>query len=142
MRTFLPPLILGAVAAASVILSGCDSAAARHPKRTQKVVLSAEHPNPDVAMEVIDAVEVVLPPGPAGTVGYAWEITSNNARVLEQMGALKPGPLGDAPGAPATTLSFFALKPGRSVLQFALVRPGEAEETPASKCAVTVRVSD
>ena len=125
-----------------VLAFGCDSAPERHPRTTQRVVLSAESEAPDVPMEVISAIEVVLPPGPQGSAGYAWEISSNNVAVLEQMGPMKPAPSADASVSPGAAVSFYALKPGKSVLRFVLVRPGEAEAIPAAKCEVTVRVSD
>jgi hypothetical protein len=131
MKNLLSPVIL---AAALALAAGCESAPERHPRETQRVVLEADKVSPDVAMDVITAVEVVLPPAPAGSEGFAWEITGNNVKVLEQMGPLRQGP-------PAS-MTFYALRPGRSVLHFVLVRPGEAEATPASKCEVTIRVSE
>jgi hypothetical protein len=130
MKFPLSPVIL----AAALALAGCESAPERHPRETQRVLLEADKVSPDVPVEVINAVEVVLPPGPAGSDGYVWEITDNNVKVLEQMGPLRQGP-------PAT-MTFYALRPGRSVLHFVLVRPGEKEATPAAKCEVTVRVSE
>jgi hypothetical protein len=127
MKNLLSPLIL----ASALAFAGCESAPERHPRETQRVVLEADKISPDVAMDVITAVEVVLPPG---SEGYAWEITGNNVKVLEQMGPLRQGP-------PAA-MTFYALRPGRSVLHFALVRPGESEAIPAAKCEVTVRVSE
>ncbi len=131
MKYFPSPVIL---AAALALAAGCESTPERHPRETQRVLLEADKVSPDVPMEVITAVEVVLPPGPAGSEGYVWEITDNNVKVLEQMGPLRQGP-------PAT-MTFYALRPGRSVLHFVLVRPGETEATPAAKCEVTVRVSE
>jgi hypothetical protein len=125
-----------------VAVSGCETAPQRHPRGTQKVVLLPDRISPEVAIEVITAVELVLPPGPRGSAGYVWEITSNNVRVLEQMGPMKPASTGDALQAPMESISFYALKPGRSVLRFVLVRPNEIEATPLEKCEVTVRVSD
>ncbi len=125
-----------------VAVSGCETAPQRHPRGTQTVALSSDRVNPEVAAEVITAVELVLPQGPQGSTGCAWEITANNVRVLEQMGPMRPASGGAALRAPATSISFYALKPGRSVLRFALVRPNEAEATPLAKCEVTVRVSD
>jgi hypothetical protein len=131
MKKLLSPVIL---AAALALVAGCESTPERHPRETQRVVLEADKVTPDVAIEVITAVQVVLPPGPPGSEGFAWEITGNNVKILEQMGPLRQGP-------PAT-MTFYALRPGRSVLHFVLVRPGEAEATPAAKCEVTVRVSE
>jgi hypothetical protein len=141
MKKLLSPLILASGVALMIAMSGCETAPVRHPRETKKVMLSADRANAEVAAEVITAVEFALPPGPQGSVGDAWEITSNNVKVLEQMGPMIPVP-GDGVRAPLTLISFYALKPGRSVLRFVLVKPGEAEATPAAKCEVTVRVSD
>jgi hypothetical protein len=140
MKKILSPLMLAWGLAAAAGLTGCASAPVRHPKETQKVALSINRVAPDLPMAVITAVQFILPPGPAGSEGYVWEITSNNVKVLEQMGPMMPGPPGDGSAAPTTLASFYALKPGRSVVRFVLVRPGEAEATPAAKCEVTVRV--
>jgi hypothetical protein len=123
-------------------LSGCESAPQRHPRSIQTVALSADRVSPDVAIDVVTAVELVLPQGPQGSAGCAWEITSNNVRILEQMGPMRPAPAGDSLRAPMTSISFYALKQGRSVLRFVLVRPNETEAIPLAKCEVTVRVSD
>jgi|HubBroStandDraft_1064217.scaffolds.fasta_scaffold136223_2 hypothetical protein len=132
-----------AAAFALMVLSyGCDSAPVHQPRTTQTVVLSADHAAPDVEAGVVSAVAIVLPPGPPGSAGYAWEIASNNDKVLEQMGPLKPAPGADAAVSQGATVSFYVLKPGKSVLRFVLVRPGEAEAVPAATCAVTVRVTD
>ena len=132
-----------AAAIALMVLSfGCDSAPVRQPRTTQKVVLTANQAAPDVEAGVVSAVEIILSPGPPGSAGYAWEIASNNDKVLEQMGQLKPMPVDDASMAPAATVSFYVLKTGKSLLRFVLVRPGEAEAIPAATRAVTVRVTD
>ena len=51
-------------------------------------------------------------------------------------------PAGSDTIPPPATVSFYALNPGTSIVRFVLVRPGEAEATPAAKCQVTVRVSE
>jgi len=142
MKKLPPALIFLSGLAALFGVSGCDSTPDRHPKETQKVVLSAAHAAPDVAMEVVTAVQIVLPAGPPGSGGYIGEITANNVKVLEEMEPMRAAPSTDPLAAPAATVTFYALKPGRSVLRFALVRPGEAEAIPAAKCEVTVRVAD
>jgi hypothetical protein len=138
----LSELLLGSVLAAIIGVSGCETAPGRHPRSTQTVVLSYDHANPEAPVAVITAVELVLPPGPPGSADYVWEITSNNVRVLEQMGPMKPAPMPDARRAPTTSITFYALKPGRSIVRFVLVHPNEAEATPLVKCEVTVRVSE
>jgi hypothetical protein len=105
---------------------------------TQECVLASGQSAPDVEMGIESAVRIVLP-GPEPGSGLAWEIAENNASVLEQMGrpAAVPG------GQPATsTVSFYSLKPGRSVLRFVLIRPGQREAEPAAMCGVVVHVRD
>jgi hypothetical protein len=136
MMKFPPSPVLCALGVAALLCAGCDTAPVRQPKTTQKVVLAADRPSPDVPMDVMTAIQVVLPDTDAHP-GYVWEIAANNNRILEEMGPLRAGP-----GAGPSTMSFYALKPGWSVLRFFLVRPGEAEATPAAKCQVTVRVTD
>jgi hypothetical protein len=125
-----------------IVAFGCDSAPEHHPRSTQTVVLSADQPNPDVAAGIVSAVEVDLPAGPKGSAGYAWEIASNNATILDQMGPMKPGAITDPQSSPPTTVTFYVLKTGKSVLRFVLVRPGDADAEPAAKCEVVVRVTD
>jgi hypothetical protein len=134
MKKFLTRFVLASGLAALAVVTGCESAPERHPKATQRVVLSADRAAADVVMEVITAVQFELPPGPPGSDGFVWETTADNVRVLEPMGPVVQGPPAKA--------TFYALNSGRSVLHFVLVRPGEAEAIPAAKCEVTVRVSD
>jgi hypothetical protein len=122
-------------------VSGCEAVPERHPKAVQRVVLSADRATPDLTVGVVNALEVTLPPGPPGSGGFAWEISSNNVKVLEQMGPMRPVASGDG-RAPATSVSFYALKPGRSLLRFVLIRPNVAEATPAAACQLTVVVSE
>jgi hypothetical protein len=139
MKISLSQAVCAAGFAVLVLTSGCDTTPARHPRTTQRIVLKADQVAPDVSLEVISAVQIVLPPGPAG---YVWEISSNDNRILEQMDSLKAGDPLVAVGPPTTVVSFYALKPGRSVLRFVMVRPGEAVAVPVAKCQVTVRVAD
>ena len=140
---YSPSRAARAAALALMFLSyGCDSAPVRQPRTTQRVILLANQTAPDVEAGVVSAIEIVLSPGPPGSAGYVWEIASNNDKVLEEMGRLKPMPTADASMAPGATVSFYVLKTGKSVLRFVLVRPGESEAVPAATCSVTVRVTD
>ena len=141
MRPDLARLFGAACLVAIALGSGCGSAAERSPKAVQTVVLSPERAT-DVQTATGCAVRVVLP-GPEAGSGYAWEIVSNNTRVLEQMGPLRRIPGSGAQGSAATTtVSFFSLKPGRSVIRFCLLRPGEREAVPAAKCTLTASVDE
>jgi hypothetical protein len=129
-RRFLP-----AALAACLLLAACEGEPRRAPRSLQTVELAANRVHPDVAADVITAVRIVLP-GPDPGTGLAWEIVEANAKVLAQTGPLKAAP------GPSTTVDFYALRPGRCVLRFFLVRPGEAVATPVARCEVTVRVED
>lgn len=120
---------------------GCETAApGRHPRQTTDCVLDPRTPAPDVDMEIQSAIRMVLP-GPAEGSGLVWEIAANNAKVLEQMGRLTRAPAG--PGGIATSsVSFYSLKPGRSVVRFVLVRADQRETEPVAMCRVIVHVRD
>jgi hypothetical protein len=134
-----PTLALAAGFLALVLVAACESTPARRPNSTQTIVLTPKDASPVVEMEIASAIHVVLP-GPDAGSGYAWEIASNNSKILEQMGPLKAAA---APGGGTTTgVSFYSLRPGRSVLRFFLVRPEEQVAVPAGSYEVTVRVTD
>lgn len=139
MKTPPPALALAAGFLAMVLVAACESAPARRPNTTQTIVLTPKDPSPVVEMEIASAIHVVLP-GPDAGSGFAWEIASNNSKILEQMGPLKAAP---APGGGATTeVSFYSLRPGKSVLRFFLVRPEEQVAVPAGSYEMIVRVTD
>jgi hypothetical protein len=140
LKTALSRILRASGLALAVLAGGCDSPV-RHARTTQTVVLDPDQPSPEVDAEVVTNVRVVLP-GPDPGSGLVWEIVSNNVRVLDQTTALKPV-VDPTPGAkPATAVTFYAQKPGRSILRFVLVRPNEAEAVPVAKCAVLVDVED
>jgi hypothetical protein len=142
MKTSLPRLSCTLLALS--LLAGCATPASnvRHPKVTQVCVLSPDRPSPEVDLGLVSAIKVQLP-GPDADSKYVWEIVSNNNRVLEQMGPLqtKPGSL-PAGSEPTTSVSFYALKPGKSVLRFFLVRSGDNDAVPAQQCELIVHVKD
>ncbi len=120
--------------------SGCESAPQRQPRTTRTVVLAPDHPAPDTEIGLVSAIRLVLP-APAEGSSKIWEIVSNNNKVLDQMGPMKAVPAGEtADGKPAIAFSFYALRPGKSVLRFDLLDPRLSEAVPAATCAVTVRV--
>lgn len=132
MRRSLPPPLALAAAIVAAALFGCEGAPVRHPKAYEKVALSASQASADVALGIGSCLTVTLP---APADGLAWEITSNNNRVLEQM-----GPLGTGTGV--AEVSFYSLKPGKSMLRFMLVKPGESVAVPVESCELTVRVRE
>lgn len=128
--------------ASALLLAGCESAPARNPRTTRTVVLSPARPSPDIETGLVSAIRVVLP-GPEPGSGLSWEIASNNNKVLDQMGPITVGPLPEAgDGKPMSTVSFYVLRPGRSLLRFYLLDPKLGEAVPAATCEVTVRAVD
>jgi len=126
--------LYSAAALVLALAAGCDSAPVRQPKFTQECVLNPKRQAADVNIAIQSAVHVVLP-GPEAGSGLVWEIASNNTKVLEQEGPLKANP-----EKGITSVSFYSLKPGKSVLRFVLVQTGQQETVPAAICEVTVRV--
>jgi hypothetical protein len=141
MKSPIFPIVCAAGFAVLALTAGCESTPVRHPRTTQTVILSADKPAPDVEIEVVTAIRVLLP-GPEPGSDHIWEIVGNNSRVLDQASELRPSPGGPPGPVPATEVTFYALRPGRSVLRFVLIRPNEAEAIPAAKCAVVIRVND
>jgi hypothetical protein len=135
-KNFSSALLVAAVLALA-FASGCDTPEGRHPKTTQVVALLPNQVTPDVILGLVSAIQVVLP-GPTEGSGLVWEIASNDNRILEQMTPVKV-----TPGTPpTTTVSFYALKPGKSVMRFFLVHPSEQVAVPVTRCEVTVRVRE
>ena len=135
------PLLLCCVAALALV-AACDSAPARNPRTTQTVVLSPDRAETSVTIQLVSAIRIVLP-GPEAGTGLSWEIGSNNTQVLDQMSRMTAVPATGAPGSAATTtVSFYALKPGRSVIRFFLVHSNAAETVPVASCTLKILVED
>lgn len=134
-----PLALIMCCAALLGLAPGCDSNPTRTPRTTQTVALSPGRAQA-VTIQLVSAIRVVLP-GPDPGTGLAWVIASNNNRVLDQMGPLKTAPASAAAGS-TTTVSFYALNPGRSVIRFFLLPPGVAEASPAESCTLTVVVEE
>jgi hypothetical protein len=133
MNTRLRSLLLPACVLL-LALAACDTQPNRVPRSTRTLELSPARPSPDVEIGLVSAVRIVLP-GPEAGTGLSWEISSNNNKVLDPMGPMKA-----EAAAGTSSISFYALRPGKSVLRFVLVRTSEAEATPAAACQVTIRV--
>jgi len=129
------------LALALVLLAGCDTAPAYKPHSIQTVTLSPDKPAPPVEMEVVTGLRVILP-RPAPGADFIWEIVSNNTKVLPQTSALRDDPAGPIGSKDTESVSFYAAHPGRSVVRFVLVHPGDLDAVPTAKCTVTVHVTD
>jgi hypothetical protein len=119
---------------ALALMGGCQEVhESRHPRARHRAVFAPGKTALVVGMELADELEVVMP-DPAPITGYVWEVVANNTRVLEQ----ERQPSGRAAGA---MFSFFALKPGRSLIRFVLIRPEETEAITLAHCEVLVNVA-
>jgi hypothetical protein len=141
LKSLLSPLLCAAGLAVVALSAGCDTAPARVPRETRVVVLSPDRPAEPLDLEVVNQIRIVLP-GPDPGSNLEWEIVANNRRVLDQTSALKLAATSSPSEKPTTTSTFYALKPGKSVLRFVLVHPNEAEAIPVAKCVLVVRVND
>jgi len=137
MRTALSP----ALALALLLAAGCDTARTYKPRSLQTVTVSPDRPGPAVEMEVVTGLRVILP-RPAPGADLIWEIVSNNTKVLPQTSSLRDDPDGPIGTKGTESVSFYAAHPGRSVVRFVLVRPGDLDAIPTAKCTVTVHVTD
>ena len=138
------PFPLCAACAILALAAGClegIQAGHLHPKIFHDVSLDPAHPNIAIALELGAALRLALP-APAAGSNYVWEIVSNNTKVLEQTTGLRAGQAANGAGSAPTTVSFYSLKPGKSIVRFALVRPGEPDAVPAGHFEIVVLVSE
>lgn len=139
MTSLARPLLLAVALAALLAATGCESAPTRHARSTQTFTYRAGAAPASVDMEIVTELTVVLP-GPEPGSGLAWAIVSNNNKVIDQTASLR---VVTSPwGAPVTTTTFYALKPGKSLLQFFLLPVSQREAFPVQKCEINVRVRD
>jgi hypothetical protein len=112
----------------------------QHPQAIHPVVFKPGVTSLNVTLPLAEQIDVVLL-GPTVGSDFAWEVVSNNDRVLEQEGPLRFVPPAAGAGPAGTTkVSFFALKPGRSIIRWVLVRTNEAVAVPSARCEVFVTV--
>jgi hypothetical protein len=134
-------VFLAAAFLAAGLLAGCEDQPDHQPHSMQTVALAPDKPAPPVAIDPVAGLRVTLPTPPPGS-DYVWEIVGNNVRVLRQLSPLRRDPPG-AGGDPATTsMTFYAARPGHSLLRFVLVHPQDTDAVPAAKCTLAVTVKD
>ena len=122
-------------------LAGCDTRVAYVPKSTSTLTLSPDDHAPTTTLSVVTAVKFVLP-GPVQTSGLSWVIVGNNITVLDQMDQLTYQPDHSSPLGGTTSIRFYALKPGRSIVRFVLVNPNAKEAIPVERYSILVVVKD
>jgi hypothetical protein len=78
MKSPIFPIVCAAGFAVLALTAGCESTPVRHPRTTQTVILSADKPAPDVEIEVVTAIRVLLPGrSPDRTIsGRSWATTA------------------------------------------------------------------
>jgi len=129
-------------AASFFAVQGCQTQAAKlaPPKSTTTLVLTPDGRTELSTITLGSSIKIVLPV-PAQGPGYAWEILSNNIKVLQQLGPIKAEV--DATGHTTSySVEFQAIHtpPNRSIITIAAVRPGVSESEPSDLYQVTVGV--
>jgi hypothetical protein len=131
------------MAAAFFAIQGCQTTTTDKlppPKSTVTLVLKPEERTALSTLNVGSSIRIVLPL-PSQGPPYAWEILSNNVKVLQQVSPIKPEM--DAAGhITSYTVEFHAIHtpPNRSIVTIAAVRPGVSESEPSDLYQVTVGV--
>ena len=126
MTSFRPLFALAA--GAGLFFAGCQTTRPLPPPRSiVTVVLDPKNRSVLTTVPPGNGLTVLLPEPSAGA-GYAWEIVANNVRVLVQTSAIKP--LVKPTPERAFTVTFQAVHPGRSIVRFVAVKPGESVSEP------------
>jgi len=132
-RVFFP---LAAAGLALLAVAGCNAALETTVAKTGSVTLKLEPAAKKASTSIRygEQINVVLP---AAHTGYVWQIISNDERILRQTDALKAGL------ANTWSVSFLALKPGKSIVRFVCVQTSTSEEVePIDRYDVTVKVTE
>lgn len=104
--------------------------------------LTAADNKSDVSVKVGDTLTIELASNP--TTGYSWQVSGNDAKVLEQAGEsqYKLGSGTPMPGSGGTqTFTFNAVGKGKTTLTLIYVRPWETTVTPTPNDVWTVNVT-
>jgi len=136
-RPFQIPVACGILALVAACLDQNESDH-NHPRYSHDYALTPSHPSAAIAIERGAALRIILPGPPAGS-DYAWEIVSNNTHQLEQRTALI---VTQAPTGQTTSVGFYSLKLGKSIVRFVLVRPSDRDAIPKGHFEVTVVSKD
>jgi hypothetical protein len=119
-----------------------------HAATGQLVTHVASAGKTEVTVRYSDEISIMLPLAADATPqpGFEWQIISNDSRILRLTSGPKPAPNSDKSASPtaATTWisTFFALRPGRSIVRFAYVRASNSGvETPTDSREIIVTVN-
>ena len=128
MRTLVHGLSL--VLIAVLLGSGCSTTPSYSPKSTTTLTLSPQNRAPTTSISVVTAIQIEVP-SPPPTSRNTWVLVGNNVTVLEHHARE-----GTANGVDA--VSFYAMKPGKSIVRLALIDPNDKEAVPIERYDVTV----
>lgn len=127
----------------AVAFAGCAAPSTETGRNKEPPLVLTLAPTPKRAAasaRIGDEVRFVIPSdrGP----GFAWQIMTNNPRLMRQSSKMvyTPGPAGSAGGT--TTVSFIAQRPARTTLRFAYLPTDSATEqepVDAYEIVVTIR---
>ncbi len=132
-------LLLPCAAVAAVLsFTGCETTSADNkPVSTVTLALEPGAKKATATMRFGEELKIELTaPGNADLV---WELVSNDTQVLKQTSAFKFTPAASGVGG-VSTISFFALRGGRTTLRFAYLRPGARETEPVDTYDIVVTI--
>jgi hypothetical protein len=135
MNRVLPLLLAAALAGCA----GPSTVTPRNQNPPQVVSLAATTRRTTASVRIGDEVRFVIPSSRG--LGYAWQIMTNNPRLLRQSSRLAyvPGPTGSDGGT--TSVSFVAQRPSRSTIRFAYLPADNAkEQEPAEVYEIVVTI--
>lgn len=126
-----------------VALASCAAPSTETGRNNEPPLVLTLAPTPkraSASARIGDEVRFVIPSdrGP----GYAWQIMTNNPRLMRQYSRMvyTPGPAGPEGGT--TTVSFVAQRPARTIIRFAYLPTDSAKEqepVDAYEIVVTIR---
>lgn len=131
MKRILLTFVSLALLAASLV--ACQAAA-------QPTTISEQDAGKTIALRTGDTLRIELEGNP--TTGYNWIATSQEPKLLDQIGESNVTPESDRIGAPGTiVLQFSAVAPGQTILRLEYKRAWETDVAPLKTFEVAVTVS-
>lgn len=127
------PLRAWGLVAGVLAFAACESHPKLEPKGAVALTLSSGQKTAFFNAKLFNVITITLPPSPQP--GYAWQIGSHDARLLQQKTELIPS----ATSGSGPTISFIARAPGRARVRFQLLPDNGARVAdPLEQLAATI----
>lgn len=128
-RVFPRPLL---VVALCLLAFGCASAPKLTPKARVEVPVATGESRTRIVAKPLDELVVALPP--LENAEHHWTIGLNDERILRILQPIRTNAAGH------TSVSFFAVKPGRRLIRFFALPPATRESSPSQIYEVAVEI--